>query len=346
MAGHRRGRWAWACKPSTPSSSSSPESSPASSSRRRAAILKSRLVLGRDRLALLIFLPNFLWLAAPRLHLLPFLQHIHTRDVGQGRAEGFLRRPVPSLHQSLCRAALAIAGLVSFCAAAATACSPGCISSRFAPLLDRQGPLLLHCRRISHAAWPWALSLGERWLSSVPRWGRIAVEAVFFTGLSACGAYYLRGDPSHRIQSARFAISPSNTMATCARRSAGTSSSVPSPAFAIPCRLTSRPISASPPRNYGEYGAIEILGRAYGLPSPSAPPTPNGFAATPPRSPPRSSCSASPPEQANTIFTGCRLAGHNGNSDGIRERRKPVPPRHLRLRPSAPALARALEGPP
>ncbi len=42
-------------------------------------------------LALLIFLPNLIWLVRHDFISYTFLQHIHARDVGLGRAEGFLR---------------------------------------------------------------------------------------------------------------------------------------------------------------------------------------------------------------------------------------------------------------
>jgi hypothetical protein len=70
--------------------------------------------------------------------------------------------------------------------------------------------------------------------------------------------------------------------------------------------------------NYGEYGAIEILGRAYGLPEPIG--TTNsewlrGYPTTPPTALIVLGLGA---KEANAIFTVCRLAGHNGNAEGVR----------------------------
>jgi hypothetical protein len=70
--------------------------------------------------------------------------------------------------------------------------------------------------------------------------------------------------------------------------------------------------------NYGEYGAIEILGRAYALPMPIG--TTNsewlrGYPAAPPTTLIVLGLSK---QEADSIFTGCRLAGHNGNADGVR----------------------------
>ncbi len=71
--------------------------------------------------------------------------------------------------------------------------------------------------------------------------------------------------------------------------------------------------------NYGEYGAIEILGRAYGLPEPIGTTNSEWLRGYP--TPPAHDAHCSRPQrasEANAIFTGCRLAGHNGNSEGMR----------------------------
>ena len=56
--------------------------------------LKSKWFWGGIALALLIFLPNLVWLIRHDFVSYRFLQHIHTRDVGQGRADGFLKDQV------------------------------------------------------------------------------------------------------------------------------------------------------------------------------------------------------------------------------------------------------------
>jgi hypothetical protein len=70
--------------------------------------------------------------------------------------------------------------------------------------------------------------------------------------------------------------------------------------------------------NYGEYGAIEILGRAYGLPQPIGTTNSEWYRGFPDPPPTTFIVLGLTSEQANSIFTGCRLAGHNGNSEGIR----------------------------
>jgi len=64
-------------------------------------------------LALLIFLPNFLWLAHHDFISYHFLQHIHVRDVAEGRAEHYLRDQV-LICINLFATPLAMAGLASF----------------------------------------------------------------------------------------------------------------------------------------------------------------------------------------------------------------------------------------
>ena len=53
----------------------------------------------------------------------------------------------------------------------------------------------------------------------------------------------------------------------------------------------------------------------------SAPPTPNGCAAIPTPPPTTLIALGITREQADAIFTGCRWAGHNGNSEGIATKR-------------------------
>ena len=62
-------------------------------------------------LALLIFLPNFLWLVHHDFVSYRFLEHIHKRDVGEGRAEGFLKDQV-LICINVFAAPLALAGLI------------------------------------------------------------------------------------------------------------------------------------------------------------------------------------------------------------------------------------------
>jgi hypothetical protein len=62
----------------------------------------------------IIFLPNLSWQVHHRFVSLEFLRHIHVRDVGEGRADGFARDQF-LLCANLFAAPRWIAGLVSFC---------------------------------------------------------------------------------------------------------------------------------------------------------------------------------------------------------------------------------------
>src|SRR5450631_345750 len=64
-------------------------------------------------LALLIFLPNLVWQIRHGFISLHFLQHIHARDVGQGRANGFVRDQF-LICVNLFAAPLWIAGLLAY----------------------------------------------------------------------------------------------------------------------------------------------------------------------------------------------------------------------------------------
>jgi hypothetical protein len=70
--------------------------------------------------------------------------------------------------------------------------------------------------------------------------------------------------------------------------------------------------------NYGEQGAIEIFGPAYNLPPPISL-TNSAWLRGYPTPPPTTLIVVGVSrEDVDRIFTGCRLAGHNGNSEGVK----------------------------
>jgi len=69
--------------------------------------------------------------------------------------------------------------------------------------------------------------------------------------------------------------------------------------------------------NYGEYGAIEILGSAYGLPAPIGTTNSEWLRGFPTQQPTALIVLGLRREQADALFTGCRLVAHNGNNEGI-----------------------------
>jgi hypothetical protein len=266
-------------------------------------------------LALLIFLPNFIWLARHDFISYTFLQHIHVRDVGEGRGDHFL------LDQ------------IRICVNAGV--SPLCLWGLIAFLRNQRYRMLAWMYLIPlvlffiakgrgyyvAAAYPMLLAMGaaagERWLGSLPNLGRRTIEAVFFANLAVVGAYIcvvvlplqssgpLRDFAMQRNEDLREELGWPELVKTVA----GIRDSL------TPEQQASLGITVG---NYGEQGAIEMLGPAYHLPPPIS--TTNsawlrGYPIPPPTTLIVLGISR---DEADTIFTGCRLAGHNGNSEGVK----------------------------
>jgi len=64
--------------------------------------------------------------------------------------------------------------------------------------------------------------------------------------------------------------------------------------------------------------AIDVLGRAYGLPEPIGTTNSEWFRGYPTPPPTTLIVIGLTRKQADSIFTGCRWAGHNGNSEGVK----------------------------
>jgi hypothetical protein len=171
------------------------------------------------------------------------------------------------------------------------------------------------------AAYPMLLAMGsataERWVNSLPRWGRRSLEFVFFQGLIVCGAYFvagwvplassgpLRDFALHHSEDLREEIGWDELVKTVA----GIRDSLP------PDEQASLGVIVG---NYGEQGAIEILGLAYRLPPPISV-TNSAWLRGYPEPPPATLIVVGVSrDDVQKIFTGCRLAGHNGNSEGVR----------------------------
>jgi hypothetical protein len=266
-------------------------------------------------LALLICLPNFLWQVRHDFISYHFLQHIHTRDVGEGRAEGFLRGQF-LICVNLFAAPLWLAGLVAFLR------SPRYRMLAWMYLI----PLALFWVAKGRdyylaAAYPMLLAMGavagERWLASLPELGRRTIEALFFTGLAVCGAYiFARVLPLASSGPLRdFALKNNTDL----REEIGWDELVKT-VVAIRDSLPQDQQSnlGITVGNYGEQGAIEILGPAYHLPPPISTTNSAWLRGYPTPPPTTIIVIGLGREEADSIFTGCRLAGHNLNSEGIR----------------------------
>ncbi len=266
-------------------------------------------------LALVIFSPNILWLIRHNFISYTFLQHIHTRDVGEGRADGFL------------------SGQFRACANLFSA--PVWLIGLYAFLRDRRYrmiafmylvPLLvfwLDKGRFYYVAeaYPMLIAIGavtcEGWLTRIPTWTQRTVEAVFFAGLFTFGAYFFAGwVPLASSGPLRdFALMHSGDLREeigwdeLVKTVAGIRDSLP------PDQQSSLGITTG---NYGEYGAVEILGSAYGLPAPIGTTNSEWLRGYPTSALTTFIVLGITREEADSIFTGCRLAGHNGNSYGIK----------------------------
>lgn len=265
-------------------------------------------------IALLIFLPNLIWLIRHDFISYTFLQHIHARDVGEGRANGFFKGKFMA-DANLAAAPLWIAGLIGY-------------------LLHRRYRMLAWMYLVTVAlfvigqgrsyytagAYPMLLAMGavlaERWLRKLPQWGSITVQSVYFAAfafvavivcarivpLAASGPlkdYALRNNGDLREE-----IGWNHLVRTVAQ----IRDSLP------PDQQAHLGITTG---NYGEYGAIEILGRAYHLPEPIGTTNSEWYRGYPTPAPTTFIVLGITRQQADSIFTGCRWAGHNGNSLGI-----------------------------
>jgi hypothetical protein len=266
-------------------------------------------------LALLIFLPNLVWLVRHDFISYHFLQHIHARDVGEGRAEGFWKGQF-LICTNLVAAPLWIAGLIGFLH-----------KQRYRMLaLMYLVPLALFAvgkgrHYYMAGAYPMLLAMGTamagRWLSSLPRWGRRTVETVYFAAFALMSVYVcaiiLPLASSGPLK--QFALERNGDL----REEIGWDEMV---------RTVAQIRDSLPPEqqahlgittgNYGEYGAIEILGRAYGLPEPIGTTNSEWLRGYPTTAPTMLIVLGLTPAQADGIFTGCRLAGHNGNREGVK----------------------------
>lgn len=269
---------------------------------------------GGSALALLIFLPNIVWQVRHGFISLRFLQHIHARDVGEGRANGFVRAQF-LICANLFAAPLWIAGLLAFLRDSKYRMLAGMYLIPLALFIIGKGRGYYLA-----AAYPMLMAMGavagERWVVSLSlRWRR-TVEAFFFTGLALVGLYIcalvLPLASSGRLMA--FALKNNSDLREeigwnqLVRTVAGIRDSMPPPQRAGVGVLVG---------NYGEQGAIEVLGRAYGLPVPISGTNSawlRGYPVPPPSTLIVLGWSRQGVERA---FSSCRLAGQGGNSLGV-----------------------------
>jgi hypothetical protein len=276
--------------------------------------LKSPWFYGSIALAFLICLPNFLWQVHHQFISYQFLQHIHARDVGQGRANGFLLDQF-RVNVNIIATPVWIAGLVAFFRSRRYRMLGWMLVVTVALFYFAKGR-----GYYTAGAYPMLLAMGaasaERWLGTLPRWGRRVVLRTYFISLAVCSAYIiaiivplassgpLRNFALKNNGDLREEIGWNEMVKTVA----SIRDSLP------PEQRASLGITDG---NYGEHGAIEILGPAYGLPAPIGTTNSAWLRGYPTPQPTTLIVLGLDEDDANALFTNCRLAGHNGNAEGV-----------------------------
>jgi len=276
--------------------------------------LASAWFWGGVGMALIIFLPNLVWQVRHGFIGYHFLHHIHVRDVGEGRAEGFWRNQF-RINTNLFSAPLWVAGSICF-------------------LRDRRYRMLAWMYLIPlaifaatrarfyyvGAAYPVLLAMGaaagERWVESLARGWRWTVEGVVLGGIVACGIYFgaiiipvAWGGPLKQ-----FALDNNGDL----REEIGWTELVQAVAnVRDSLRAEERENVGVLVGNYGERGAIEILGPAYHLPPPISVTNSAWFVGYPTPPPATLIVVGWSRRQVDEALTACRLAGHNGNPYGV-----------------------------
>ena len=265
-------------------------------------------------LALLIFLPNFLWQAHHGFISKTFLEHIHKRDVHQGRADGFLLQQL-FLCTNCFAVPLWIAGLIAALRNPRYRMIAWMYLIPFALFFFGNGRSYYLA-----AAYPMLFAMGavaaERWLATLTEVWRATVELVFFTGVACCGLLFIA------------ILVP-------------VASSGPLKAFALAhngdlreeigwddlLQQLSNLRDALPPEqqqhlgifvgNYGEQGAIEILGPPYHLPPPISITNSAWLRGYPTPQPTTLIILGFTREGVDRLFTNCRQAGMETNREGV-----------------------------
>lgn len=264
-------------------------------------------------LALLIFLPNFIWQVRHDFVSLQFLRHIHTRDVGEGRAEGYWSSQL--LNANPVSIPLWIAGLIGFFR-----------SARFRTLawMAVIPVLILWASKgrgyYPGAVYPMLLVMGavmmESWIRrSGQHWLKPAA-AVYLVALIAGGAYASTilvpwtssGPLRDRALKSNGDLREEIGWNELVKNVASIRDSLP---------LDQRASVGILVGNYGEQGAIELLGRAYHLPAPISMTNSAWLRGYPTPPPSTLIVVGNSAEWVEKNFTSCRLASHYTNSEGV-----------------------------
>ena len=276
--------------------------------------LASRWLWAGVGLAVLIFLPNLLWQLRHDFISLHFLRYIHARDVGEGRAEGFWQAQFLS-NANRYAAPLWIAGLIGFL-----------LNQRYRTLAWMYvTPLVIFWLTrgrgyYTGAAYPMLMARGgvtiEYWLKHLRRLWRGIIQIAYLIALIAWGVYVstvilplassgpLRDRALNNNGDLREEIGWNELVKTVA----DIRDSLPAEQRQNVGVLVG---------NYGEQGAIEILGPAYHLPPPISGTNSAWFRGYPSSPPPTLIVVGHSREYIDKMLTSCQLAGHNSNRYGV-----------------------------
>lgn len=264
--------------------------------------------------ALAIVAPNLLWLVRHDFISYRFLQGIHARDVHLGRADGFLRDQF-LLNANLMAAPVWLAGLYAFAK-----------SRRYRMLAWMYAvPLLLFLVAKGRfyyvsGAYPMLLAMGavvaESRLGSLRPLQRRGIVGLVFVGVLVLGGYAaLRIVP----------IASSGPLRDYAlRHNADLREEIGWPELVAqvaairdglpPAEQANLGIAVG---NYGEYGAIALIGPAYHLPVPVTTINSGWLRGYPEPAPSTYIVLGSSLRRAEEILTKCRVAGRSSNTLGV-----------------------------
>jgi 4-amino-4-deoxy-L-arabinose transferase-like glycosyltransferase len=278
-------------------------------------LLRNRWFVCGIMLAFLIFLPNLIWQARHEFITLHFLQYIHARDVRWGRGGSFWFKQF-FLCSNIWAAPLWLAGIwfclrherfrplaVMYLFPALFFTATRAVFYYLAPaypMMTAMGAVGF-CRRLASLRPLWrnmlaVLELAGLLLGSI---ASIAMVIPFPAG------WWFHDFGLKHNDALREEIGWDELIRTVAQ----IRNSLP------PEQQAHLGITTA---NYGEYGAIEILGRAYGLPEPIGTTNSEWLRGYPTPAPTTLIVLGLGADEANAIFTGCRLADHDGNLEGLR----------------------------
>jgi hypothetical protein len=289
-----------------------------------------------NALALLIFLPNILWELRHDFVTYSFLEFIHARDIGEGRTDKFL---IGQLIYCLnpFAAPLTLAGLIGYMRSRRYRMIGWMYIVPLALILITSGRSYYLA-----PAYPMLMAMGcqmgERWIAlpakiSAPakkapqrakagsrwpwRWSaRQWAGAALFTGVILWGAWVCAVILPFQSRGLLrdYAFRNNGNLKNefgwndLVRTVAGIRDSLPPDQQAHVGILVG---------NYAEQGAVEILGSAYGLPPAISTINSGGLRGYPSPAPTTLIVVGFSDDMASALFSDCRLAGHNGNSEGI-----------------------------